>query len=114
MNLVLMTIAIASIPVVSLADTGKITCVRKDKSLVKVIEFKSDAQTVVMDGIPMKDVRINKREIRFTHDIGVAGQWPMRIDRLTGVMLIKIPGKDEPGMPTYLAPLSCEKASQKF
>jgi hypothetical protein len=109
-----MTIAIASTPLVSLADTGRITCASKDKNLVKVIEFNSDSQTVVMDGDPMKDVRINKREIRFTLDIGVAGQWPMQIDRLTGVMLIKIPGKDEPGMPTHLAPLGCEKASQKF
>jgi len=106
--------ALSTAPLVVHAENGRITCTDKDKSFVKLIEFRTDTQAVWMDGQVMQQVSINQREIRFAHDLGRAGLWLIQIDRITGVMLIKIPGKDEPGVPTHLAPLNCEKTAKKF
>jgi hypothetical protein len=96
------------------AEVETITCVDKQDVSAKVVEFDSRRQEVRMDGLLMRDVIITTRHIKFVHDLGVAGLWPITIDRLTGVMERKIAGNEVPGIPTHLPPMICEKAKHKF
>ncbi|MFC3110860.1 hypothetical protein ACFQAT_28370 [Undibacterium arcticum] len=89
------------------AETS-LTCSDREGAVKRVV-FDATKTTVVMDGVKMVDVSASQHEIRFTHDLGVAGRWKVSIDRTTGQMIIGIPGSS-----MNLAPLQCEKASQKF
>jgi hypothetical protein len=89
------------------AETS-LTCSAHDGE-VKRIVFDAAKMTVVMDGMNMVEVAIFKHELRFTHDLGVAGRWRVSIDRTTGRMIIGIPRSS-----MNLDPLQCEKTSQKF
>jgi hypothetical protein len=108
-------LATLSAPYSALAQSQSITCFNKAGDTAQIVEFDEAKQTARMDGMLMSEVKITKRHIRFIHDLGsTSGAWPISIDRVTGVMEIKIPGKDEPGIPTHLAPRKCEKTIQKF
>lgn len=102
----------AWVPLVCLADVGNIICTKN--GMVKHVKFDTSKISVTMNGRNMKDVSITKREIRFVQDLHEAGEWAISIDRMTGTMTIKMPGKSSPGMPDSLDPLQCEKSHQKF
>lgn len=106
--------ALLAAPLACYAAETRIVCTSRDAEMSKVVEFDETGQRATMNGQRMAAVSITKQKIRFIHDLGVAGAWPVEIDRTTGSMLITMPGKAAPGVPTHLPPLDCRPAAQRF
>lgn len=106
--------AVALVHSTASAAVESVTCFDESGRTAKVIEFDASRQTVRMDGRQMGAVKVTGRYISFAHDLGVGGLWPIRIDRVTGLMARKIPGDERPGIPTHLPPLKCEKTKKQF
>lgn len=105
---------LAVLPLACHAADTRVVCTSRDGDMTKTVDFDETAQSATMNGQRMAAVSITRQKIRFVHDLGVAGAWPVEIDRTTGIMLITMAGKPPPGAPTHLPPLDCRPAVQRF
>jgi hypothetical protein len=96
-------------PITSHATSLNLACTNSNSVEPMLISVDFSSNKVWLNGREMDDVAINKNEITYAHNLGPAGKWNQKLNRITGNLLVQFPGSND-----FLAPYKCEKAIQKF